>query len=54
MVNFVVLVVGFCDDVGIKKFLVVTKTSCSESFGVALVGDFVLFIILWDVVAFLI
>ena len=54
VVNFVVLVVGFCDEVGIKKFLVVTKTSCSESFGVALVGDFVFFIVLWDVVAFLI
>ena len=54
MVNFVVLVVGFCDEVGIKKFLVVTKISCSESLGVALVGDFVFFIVFWDVVAFLI
>ena len=54
MVNFVVLVVGFCDEVGIKKFLVVTKTSCSESFVVTLVWDFVFFIVLWDVVAFLI
>ena len=54
MVNLVVLVVGFCDEVGIKKFLVVTKISCSESFEVALVGYVVLFIVLWDVVAFLI